>query len=97
MIAVLDPAEVAALEESIRQTDVIHSHSDRWQDAYQSAMALAESGVDQSWVKSAKALEVLAQIGPQLLSGCPVQLGKARDLILREMQAWAECHADEIA
>lgn len=43
MIAVLDPAEVVALEESIRQTDVIHGHSDRWQDAYQSAMSAAEA------------------------------------------------------
>ena len=83
-------AEAKELEAQILAADA-GRHADDWQDA----MSDAESGIDKAWASFPGANEVLAEIGPLLLSGCPIKLGRARDAVIRHMTAHAYSKADQ--
>ena len=87
-------AEAKELEDQILAADA-GRHADDWQDAYPDAMSDAESGIDKAWASFPGANEVLAEIGPLLLSGCPIKLGRARDAVIRHMTAHAYSKADQ--
>lgn len=91
----LSPVERSALQSFMRQIPST-THGDDWQDAYLSALSAAESGADNGWAKKGRSVALLAVLGPLLISGSRLDINRARELILIEMQGYAKQKADEV-
>ena len=91
----LSPVERSALQSFMRQIPST-THSDDWQDAYLSALSACESGADNGWAKKGRSVALLAVLGPLLISGSRLDINRARELILIEMQGYAKQKADEV-
>lgn len=91
----LSPVERSALQSFMRQIPS-SAHGDDWQDAYLSALSACESGADNGWAKKGRSVALLAVLGPLLISGSRLDINRARELILIEMQGYAKQKADEV-
>ena len=91
----LSPAESSALQSIFAQIPS-PTYGDDWQDAYLSALSAAESGSDSGWAKQGRSAALLAVLGSLLMSGSRLDINRARELVLIEMQGYAKQKADEV-